>query len=221
MHRLQQRIIGKLMMNPPLRYSDLKPKLTEGNLFTYHLKKLINDGLVRKSGDRYELTATGKLRADRISLATFSEPMQPKIVTIIIGQNGRGEQLLYRRDREPFRGKVGFPHGKVHLGETIFQAAERELREKTGLAASFKHRGDVYAITFQDGDLVSQVLFHVFTATGFEGELISKKTKAGQAFWRKIELLDQSLLSPGVNDIYQLVKTNPAHLFFAEFTYQL
>lgn len=208
------------MMNPPLRYSDLKPKLTEGNLFTYHLKKLINERLIRKVGDRYELTAAGKLRADQLSLATFSEPMQPKIVTLIICRNETGEYLLYKRNREPFRGLLGFPHGKVHLGERVAEAAERELQEKTGLTAELIRRGEAYVTVYSDGELVSQTLFHVFSGTNPTGKLIGK-TKIGQSFWKKIDQSNPLDYSPGVLDIYHEIEKDSPTSFFTEVIYQL
>lgn len=40
--------------------------------------------------------------------------------------------LLIRRANPPDQGLWGFPGGRIEHGETLFQAAERELREETG-----------------------------------------------------------------------------------------
>ncbi len=45
-----------------------------------------------------------------------------------------GEFLLVRRGKEPNRGQWSIPGGAQHLGETIHEAAEREVREETGLS---------------------------------------------------------------------------------------
>jgi 8-oxo-dGTP diphosphatase len=44
-----------------------------------------------------------------------------------------GRVLLVQRARPPSDGKWGFPGGVQELGETVFEAVVRELREETGL----------------------------------------------------------------------------------------
>jgi 8-oxo-dGTP diphosphatase len=46
-----------------------------------------------------------------------------------------GRVLLVQRARPPSVGKWGFPGGVQELGETIFEAVIRELKEETGLVA--------------------------------------------------------------------------------------
>ena len=221
MHPVQKQILSQLIFNPCFPFSKLKSKEVEGNLFIYHLKQLITEGLVQKTSDgKYELNLEGKIYTDKLSLKTFKPRIQPKIATLIVCQNNQGEYLLYKRKRQPFLELVGFPYGKIHLEETTLQAAQRELEEKTGLSANLKHLGEVYLTTFKDQQLLSQMLCHIFFTEDLKGRL-KQSFEAGECFWGKIESFKPEELIPGVLDVYKLIKSPSNFLFFQEFTYHL
>ena len=52
-------------------------------------------------------------------------------VGVVVWKNE--EFLLIRRGKEPMKGAWSIPGGRQHLGETIKEAAIREVREETGL----------------------------------------------------------------------------------------
>lgn len=60
-----------------------------------------------------------------------SHPL-PGVLAVVVRD---GRLLLVKRGREPDKGKWGFPGGLVELGETVAQAATRELMEETGVRA--------------------------------------------------------------------------------------
>ena len=216
MHKLESHILSLLTLSSRLRYSQLKPQNVEGNHFMYYLKKLIATGLVTKSDQHYMLTPQGQAHIDKLSLTNFQPRIQPKIVTLIVCQNSAGDYLLYRRKRQPFMGKVGFPYGKIHLGESLLAAANRELLEKTGITAQLTHRGDAYLAIYNGTELISHMLCHIFTGSHPSGNLITK-SKIGDCLWGKLTDFPPTELIAGNLEIAKLASHNSGH-FFAEIT---
>mgnify|MGYP003430879783 CR=1 FL=1 len=60
----------------------------------------------------------------------MSERKQAAVSVIIISE---GKLLLIERARPPAQGMFAFPGGRVEHGETLEEAARRELSEETGL----------------------------------------------------------------------------------------
>ncbi|WP_171183887.1 NUDIX hydrolase [Ruegeria sp. HKCCC2117] len=62
----------------------------------------------------------------------------PKIgaLAVVLHQD---QVLLVQRSKQPDAGLWGFPGGHVEWGETVLQAAQRELREETSVIAEPSH----------------------------------------------------------------------------------
>ena len=214
MHEIQQRVLTTLMNTDYARFRDLKVPDVDSNQFVYHLKRLLTEELIVKKGINYSLTSKGKEYVGRLSSLNYQVRIQPKIVTLIVAKDVKGRYLLYQRRLQPFIGKVGFPYGKIHLGETIAKAAQRELVEKCGLKAKLEHIGDAYVVSYEQDELISHMLFHVFLATEVTGKLI-ESSKYGTFFWEEVTSTNSTRFFPGFAEIFKAVqvKTKP---FFLE-----
>jgi ADP-ribose pyrophosphatase YjhB (NUDIX family) len=84
-------------------------------------------------------------------------PKEPRVGVLAVVR--RGERLLLvRRRNPPDAGKWGFPGGAQELGETIAEAAVRELGEETGVAAVPGAVLDVIDVIEKDAE--GRVQFH-------------------------------------------------------------
>lgn len=220
MHHIQKKIIESLTLAPTRRYSEMRPPRIESNQFAYHLKQLIKNDMVEKNGDEYELTANGLSYVDKISLETFTTRRQPKIITLLDITEAGGETVLLKREHQPYYGKILFPTGKMHMHETMIEAAQRECREKLGFEnVPLEHRGVVMVGGTRKGVLISQVLAHVFHAD-IKKQPIKSKHKGSTSFWGRPEDYPKDEYLAGFFEIKKFLAKNDT-FFYEEFWFEV
>jgi hypothetical protein len=100
LHEVQLKILEGLLFSVSAKYSDLKPLRMENSQFVFHLKQLIKNGLVAKSGLKYGLTSQGKEFANRITTENLTITQQAKVTTVLSAYKTDGKDnsfLLYKR----------------------------------------------------------------------------------------------------------------------------
>lgn len=95
-----------------------------------------------------------------------------------------GAVLLVKRGKAPSDGKWAIPGGSVELGETLQQAAEREIFEETGIR--IRAAEPVYTFDFIERNRHGRIRFH-YVIIDLAAEYLSGKIKPGddadQAAW--------------------------------------
>ena len=84
--------------------------------------------------------------------------------------------LLVKRGKAPSAGKWAIPGGSVELGETLQQAAEREIFEETGIR--IRALKPVYTFDFIERDKQGDIRFH-YVIVDLEADYISGEIKPG------------------------------------------
>lgn len=216
MHQTQQHILAVLKHQSPRRYRDLKPVDMDGNTFMHHLRAVMDDGFVTRTASSYELTLHGKQLVDSWSMKTYSPRRQPKIMVEVAYQNEAGEWLLVEQTSEPFRGNIGFPCGRLHFGERLLDAAQRELQEQTGLSAEdFVYYGAIAMETRLGDETMTHLFTHIFRAERVSGEL-REASHVGKPFFSKLEDLPKQF--PGLQSVLKRLNRTSCELDDEVFT---
>jgi len=118
--------------------------------------------------------------------------------------------LLMRRRRDPNRGLLSPPGGKLEPGEDPLTGGEREMREETGLdPVRIEPRGVAH---HRDESGPEEWLQHFFVVTAFRGTL-RRAHPEGDLDWYGIDdLLGGRLPVPPADPVYQravLDRTTP------------
>ena len=105
--------------------------------------------------------------------------------------------LLVRRGKAPADGQWAIPGGRVELGESLAQAAEREIQEETGLLVA---AGDpIYVFDIIDRDAAGRIRFHyviVDLAARYLGGSLRHGDDAREARWVAAHELPDLEVSP-------------------------
>lgn len=154
-HVAQMSILRKLLIGQSASFSDLAraTNLTTDHT-NFHIKQLIAAKMVEhipKTYGQYQLTRKGKEYANRMDTDELVIEKQPKLV-VDIGIERDGKFLFQERHKQPYYGYWGFPTGKIRWGETIIQAAARELMEETGLTATLRVIGTHHKLDYDEDD---------------------------------------------------------------------
>lgn len=200
LHPIQLSILRVLLFRQHARFSELNTMHVSNDHFTFHVKRLVELGHIKKiDNNAYQLTTSGKEFANRLDVDNGEDikiERQAKIgVLIVVTRELEGERqyLIQQRLKQPFYGMHGGVTGKIKWGEKVMDTARRELEEETGLSAKLILTGIKHKMDYSnDNDLLDDKYFYVFRGEAPEGKFI-EDFEGGRNKWltySEIEQLD-------------------------------
>ncbi len=197
-HKIRKHIIDLLIYKKSARFRDLRPPGVDTNLFTYHLKALVNSGMVQKTTHgEYQLgllglSYVGALPAEGVTLGT-----QPNITTMFVVQNSDGDILLQKRTKQPYIDTWSLPYSALPAAAlSVHEAARYSAKEGLGIdTEELVHAGDAYIRVRSGNTLLSSTMVHVFRL--YRDDIVTHE----HLQWERPHKLHQRALAPGVEDI--------------------
>ena len=123
-------------------------------------------------------------------------PKRPALaVGAVVFREGR--VLLVKRGNPPAKGVWAIPGGSVELGETLVQAAQREILEETGIR--IQPGEPVFSFETIERDPDGQIRFHYYIVD-LEAEYLGGELRAGDdaenAQWVSADQLEHLEINP-------------------------
>lgn len=113
----------------------------------------------------------------------------------------RGGKVLLVQRAKPPKGIWAFPGGHVEPGETLAEAAARELREETGMTAEFRGLLGLYDVIRRDADGLLTVHYVIASYLGIAGpEEPVAASDAAAVTWADPDHLGGFTLAPNMAD---------------------
>jgi 8-oxo-dGTP pyrophosphatase MutT (NUDIX family) len=188
--------ILRVLFRPSARFNELqKASELASDHFNFYLKQLLDEAFITKDGAAYSLTFKGKEFANRFDTDARTVERQPKVAVCLMIRREDGTQLVQQRLKQPFYGYWGRPTGKVRWGETILEAAARELKEETGLTADMQFKSVYHKMDFnkQTGEMLEDKIFFIIDGTNPRGDFIEAFEGGRNAWMTQEEYLGQEL----------------------------
>lgn len=210
-HRIQKHVIDVLSGVEFARFRDLRPKHTDTNLLTYHIKLLLDRDLIGRNKSGYYITQKGVSAHKVLTKKIVNTAVPSDILIMFVVQNSNGDLLLQKRLEHPYLNAWSLPSNIVlATDKNLKHSASRIAKQRLGITdKELSHAGQAnIRISSKSGSLPTMV--HVFK---FDSDDIKTNDII---IWARPHKLDNYKLVPGVDNIVARTFFNDP-FFFEEF----
>lgn len=223
-HEAQMQILRQLLLSTSTKFNTLvKATDLSSDHTNFHIKQLVEVGFVEcvpKTYGEYRLTVKGKEYANRMDTDEYVMEKQPKLSVVLDIVNADGKHLQQERLKQPYYGYWGRPTGKIRWGETMLEAAARELKEETGLEADLTVLGFYHKLDYDvDGNFLEDKYFCVVRGVNPRGEMLLESDGQRNEWLTNEEFLAKEKNFGGIEELQSDIDAGRPFVFEKKFVY--
>lgn len=197
-HHIDRYIVKVLTLNKSARYRDLIPAHVESNLFNYHRKVLIREGIIQRAADgRYELAPKGLRYVESVTITNMRVSQVPKVTVTYLLTNADSELAVWDKVVQPYIGSLNLPNGKIHFKDVSTDAgALRTLAELTTEVVDLEFIGVADVSVLRTNEQIVHSVHWLYRARIDPKLVINDKL-----YWITPEAVVEHPLAPWTNDM--------------------
>jgi 8-oxo-dGTP pyrophosphatase MutT (NUDIX family) len=210
-HKIQASILRELVFRSRARFAELNIAETPSDQFSFHIKTLLETGLIEKDDENlYELTAKGKEFANRFDTDSLNTTVERQAkIGVLVGavreEKSARHYLIQQRLKEPYFGFYGLITGKIRWGETVIEAASRELNEEAGFRGDPMFLGVKHKMDYRGDALLEDKYFYIVRFDHCIGDLQIDFPGGRNAWLTRKEILKLPDLFDGVEESLEML----------------
>lgn len=212
MHWIQKHILKKLSIVKDCRYKELIPEGVDGNLFMYHLNKLMKSNFIEKNNSLYTLTKEGKRQVNSLDLNTGQPAVDPRVSAMIYCKNKKGDILLREYNYQPYLGHVGLPFKRIYYGQSMSETANKILGFKANPSGKLSYLGTINIIVKYSKKVTTHYIAHIFKPKTNQDKSLTDNHMS-QIKWDNINNYQNSDLINGTKEIIKILETKRSPFF--------
>jgi ADP-ribose pyrophosphatase YjhB (NUDIX family) len=170
---MERKILELFLYANKLKFNEIEKGLkVRSNKLNYHLQKLVKKRVLIKIGEFYHLSESSEYLVPYLS----NKKHVLSVILIHIGDSKKG--FLVRREKRPYKGMLGLPGGRMIVGESIKEGAERIVK-KFGIDAKFEKVNSISLEHLKkNGKIIHSFMLYYVSASAKEELIDINKNKS-------------------------------------------
>lgn len=163
---MDNKILDLFLYNNKLKFNEIEKNLKErSNKLAYHIKNLLEKGILVKEKNYYSLSETFEY------LIPYLSEKKAILPVILIHIGNKNKSFLYKREKRPYKNYFSLPGGRIVLGESISQAVKRIMKGKFNINAKLKKINSISLEHIKKNNKIIHSFFLIFVSASTKNKL--------------------------------------------------